>query len=359
MVVALQPEAVLTQSRALLGLPPTGGFDDCLLAALIRRSAASLCPCSRATIKASICEGLRGLTDPAQLDEKIERGVEAALIAGDLLELSQVTTVLDNARGTWVFIAPPSFVRLPSGSILIIGVTLDQNEFLPQALASRVQYTSTSRRMVCDDPEGLASELKELGLHELSANAWLGLPKQISADTLLENTDSRLKAQSPSGTLREVVLLEPTRPAKFYAGRWTVPKSQSGTFVARYPQEFGAPLWGYAQFENGQMSRFLEFPSPQSKWRGCDEAWHLQMAIDHSLGTPQTFRRSVQSDGVRFDFFSPLPIWAHRRLSVIGRSMEPSQSLLSYFVPESEAATEEEFLNKRLFLRVDSAGGGA
>lgn len=358
MVVKLQPDAVLGQSRAKLGLPVSGGLDAALLAALIRRSAASLCPCSRATIRASICESLQGLTNPITLEDKAESGIEAALITGDLLELSQVTTVLDNAKGTWVFLAPPSFVRLPSGSILVMGVTQDHDEFLPQAIAARIQFVGTSRLIISDDPAELASELRDLGLHELSAEAWLRLPKQQSASSLIENYDSRLKKQSSVGILREVVLLDPTQLVRFYAGRWSPLKSQSGTYVARYPQEFGASMWGYAEVESGQIRRFLEMPHPQSKWRGCDEAWHLQMAIDCELGTPQVYRRSDQEDSVRFDFFSPLPIWAHRRLSVIGRSLEPNRSLLSYLVPRREATSEEEFFKERLFLRGEHADGG-
>jgi hypothetical protein len=82
------------------------------------------------------------------------------------------------------------------------------------------------------------------------------------------------------------------------------------------------------------------------------------MAIDYSRGTPQTYLRSTLQDGVRFDFFSPLPMWAHRRLTVMGRPLEPCHSLLSYLVPEREADTEEDFFKERLFMRGDSADGG-
>lgn len=358
MVVKLHPDAVISHSRAKLGLSVAGELDAALLAALIRRSAGSLCPCSRASIRASLCESLQGLTNPIELEDKVESGIEAAIIAGDLLELSQVTTVLDDAKGTWVFLAPPSFVRLPSGSTLIMGVTQDHDEFLPLAITSRIQFEGTSRLIISDDPAELANELQDLGLHELSAEAWLRLPKQQSAIALIENYDRRLKKQSAAGTLRDVTLLDPKHPVRFYAGRWSGPKAHSGTYIARYPQEFGAPLWGYAEVESGQIRRFLEMPQPQSRWRGCDEAWHLQMAIDFSLGTPQVYRRTDQEDGVRFDFFSPLPIWAHRRLSVIGRPLEPCRSLLSYLVPRREATSEEDFFKERLFLRGEHADGG-
>jgi hypothetical protein len=75
------------------------------------------------------------------------------------------------------------------------------------------------------------------------------------------------------------------------------------------------------------------------------------MAIDHCRGAPQLYRRLPGRDGVRFDFFSPLPIWAQRRLAIIGRPAPPEKCLLSYLVSEREAAAEEAFLQQRLWLK--------
>ncbi len=40
---------------------------------------------------------------------------------------------------------------------------------------------------------------------------------------------------------------------------------------------------------NKMMEGFL--PDKKKRWRGCDVAWHLQMAIDHCNHTPQVYRR--------------------------------------------------------------------
>jgi hypothetical protein len=87
-----------------------------------------------------------------------------------------------------------------------------------------------------------------------------------------------------------------------------------------------------------------------AQWRGCDAAWHLQIAIDHCNGAPQKYRHRPAPGGAILDFFSPLPVWARRRLMVIGK-MEPNdRALFSYFVPDRELAAEEEFLQQRLWL---------
>lgn len=353
-ITVLKSEEMIAAVRKRLGLPEDGGLDDSLLAAMIRRSAASLCPCSRASIRTSVWEGLKGLADIAELEARINSAVEAALVVGDLLELSDVTTVLEGAKGTWVFLAPPSFVERPGGRVFILGVTRDQDEFLPGTLASRVQYVGASRFIVSEELEGLPSELRELGLHEMSSDAWLKAPKLQSADNVVAGTKNRLANQGPLGSLSDVLLLDPSSSVTYYRGRWTPLNSQSGMFVVRHPQEFGAPMWGFADIENGQVLRFLQLPLPQSKWRGCDDAWHLQMAIDRARGEPQIYRRTSHPKGTRFDFFSPLPLWAHRRLTVVGHPQEPNRSLLSYLLPDREARAEEEFFQERLFMSEES-----
>jgi hypothetical protein len=74
------------------------------------------------------------------------------------------------------------------------------------------------------------------------------------------------------------------------------------------------------------------------------------MAIDYCRHNPQRYRRQVQRDGIRFDFFSPLPLWSQRRLMIFGQAMPRENSLMSYRLPYAEAQTEERFLRERLWL---------
>jgi hypothetical protein len=77
----------------------------------------------------------------------------------------------------------------------------------------------------------------------------------------------------------------------------------------------------------------------------------LQIAIDSSRGSPQRYRRSGVPNGVRLDFFSPLPLWVQRRLAIMGRPAPAEKCLFSYLIPEREATDEEVFLQERLWLK--------
>jgi hypothetical protein len=102
--------------------------------------------------------------------------------------------------------------------------------------------------------------------------------------------------------------------------------------------------------ENGTITHFIDLPLPKTRWRGCDIAWHLQMAIDVTRGDSQRYRRQEVPAGIRFDFFSPIPEWAERRLMVFGHAVPKQKSLFAYELPTAEAAAEERFLRELLWL---------
>jgi len=276
--------------------------------------------------------------------------IDDLIACGDLLELSQVAVQDSTLTGAWLFAAPPAFVLRPSGSIFLTGVVPDHEMFLPDSLARRVAHQGFTRVIAPLPNEDLATELRELGIHEMSESAWLKTPKAQSAQHLLADMGERLASQPPSGSVEGLQILDSQRSVKFYRGRWVTPQTQTGRFVARRPQAYGAPIWCFVEIERGIPIRLLDLPSRRTRWRGCDIAWHLQMAIDHSRKVPQQYRRVYKQDDIRFDFFSPLPQWAQRRLLTFGRPETPAKCLMSYVLPRVEAATEERFLQERLWL---------
>jgi hypothetical protein len=350
-------DTVLQASREMLGLPAKRDsvIDDAMLAASVRRAAGIFCPCSPATLAGAVRDSLQYLTeDNDELARRIADAVEGLIVGGDLLELSQVTTDDPNVKGTWVFAAPPSFVVRPTGSIFILGIVPDEASPLPASLSSRIVYEGYGRVLIPQIGESLPPMLRELGLLELSEAVWIKTPKQEKAVDFRDGIFRRLAAQPPSGTIEDISILDPVQKVDYYTGRWASPKKESGTYVARRPQAYGADLWGVASLSDGLVTKFLDFPPKGARWRGCDVAWHLQMAIDHGRGTPQLYRRTALLEAVRLDFFSPLPLWAQRRLAILGRALTPEKCLISYAVPEREGATEEAFLQERLWLaRVD------
>lgn len=354
MVIAeIEPEEVIAGCRQALGLSasPQASFDDTLLAALLRRSAGMLCPCSRATLRGALLESLQYLDkDESSLSERIDAVIEGLIIGGDLLELSEVATIDPAVKGTWVFAAPPSYVIRLGGSIFLTGVVPDQDALLPPSLTSRIVYEGCTRVIAPRAGEDLPGELRDHGLQELSENVWLKSPRPETAESSLTAMERQLASQPRSGTVEELHVLDSAQPVTYYRGRWTVPKKQTGTFVARRPQDYGAPIWCFAALEDGILVRVLDLPLKKTRWRGCDAAWHLQMAIDYCRGAPQLYRRCRASDGVRLDFFSPLPAWSQRRLMILGRPIPREKSLISYRLPADEAETEERFLQERLWL---------
>jgi hypothetical protein len=358
-IIELRPDDVLADCRRALHLPAVAGtlLDDGLLAALLRRSAGMRCPCSPTALCASLVESLQGLShDAKQLVERIEEIIDALIVVGDLLELRDVVTDDPGAKGNWVYAAPPGFVARPSGNIFLIGVVPDQDTFLPEGLASRITREGFMRLIAHQPGEDLPAELREQGVQELSEHAWLKCPKAASALEMLAGLEDRLALQPASGAIGGLQVLDSARPVTYYRGRWTTPKRQSGNFIARRPQEFGAPLWCFITLRDGVPTRLLDLPLKKSRWRGSDEAWHVQMAIDLRYGQPQVYRRRAADGGVRLDFFSPLPLWAQRRLMIFGRSVPPQKCLMSFWLPSGEAKVEERFLRDRLWL---SAADGA
>jgi hypothetical protein len=353
-IMTLSAGQLLQSVRDALGLSSNTSqiIDDSLLAASLRRAAGLFCPCPLSSLVATVIESLQYLFDEPRdaAEERVAQAAEELVVGGDLLELNQVTTDDPNAKSSWVFAAPPSFIVTPGRTIFLIGIVPDQSTPLPASLNTRIVYEGFRRLLIPQPGENLSPVLKELGLRELSISAWLAAPKVQSPQELHDTMFQRLKDQPPSGTITELSILDSECPVDYYRGRWLAPTNQSGDYVARRPQSYGAPLWGFANLVNGVVTKFLDFPVAGSRWRGCDAAWHLQMAIDNCRRKPQLYHLRKSSDGPCLDFFSPIPLWAHRRLNVIGYRTRPEKSLNSYCIPEHHVASEEEFLRDHLWL---------
>lgn len=349
---------VVEKCRLALGLEADTDthIDEALLAALVRRAAGFVCPCSATALRASVAESLQLLVEGDELRERIDAVIESLLIGGDLLELHDVTTDDGAATGTWVFAAPPGFVRRPNGTVFVVGIVPDHDVFLPEEIADRVVHEGAIR-VIASQNEDLATVLREYGLQELSEDQWLKKPKAQTPESLLEATRRRLEKQPRSGGVEGLHLLDPESSVTYYRGRWTVPQRHTGMFVARRPQDYGAPIWCVAELENGTAVRFVDLPPRESRWRACDAAWHLQMAIDQSRSNPQRYRRQDMDGGVRLDFFSPIPLWAERRLMLLGKALPQERSLLSYWLPDPEVDAEEQLLQAQLWL-VPREGSG-
>ena len=360
MIAELSPQEVIAQCRSALGIEPHNAtIDDAFLAALLRRTAGMLCPCSRTALRATIVEALSSLHDLDDLPSRIDGLTDELIVAGDLLELTDVTTADTDAKGTWVFAAPPAFVERRSGSIFLTGIVPDHDFILPDSLDTRVVHCRNTRHIEPQSGENLAELLVSEGLARLPESAWLKAPKTIAAGAYFEKAVQRLASEPTCAPITGLEIIDPETRVNYYRGRWTTPKSQNGTYVSRRPQEFGAPIWCFAELHAGQLVRIIDLPLGNYRWRACDAAWHLQMAIDRENGRPQQYRITNLGKICRLDFFSPLPLWAERRLLVLGEKRPGEKSLFAYEIPTAEIDEEENFLQTNLWLvRADDTGEG-
>lgn len=355
----LTAEEVHAQKIRELGLDP-----DALdlstpegLAGALRRAASYLCPCSAATLIRAVVRPLRGLVpDMESVKELVEETLEAMISHGDVLEQPEMQDGLPTAR-VLLYAAPASFVVRQSGLVILLGVAADQLSPLPSELERHIQYLGHVRRLgPSPKNEDLRSELRQLGLLELSSDTWLKGPKICTASQAVAAINHALDTVPPSRDIPGLLLLDPINPVRYYRGRWTEPKAQTGRFVARRQQAYGADLWCYVQLTNGQPERMIDLPLRGSRWRGCDEAWHLQMAIDAQRGAPQRFRATPSGEAVVLEFFSPVPAWARRRWDAIGEPVPSAGCLFAYRIPKTEIDEERRFMREALWLEETTTG---
>ena len=317
------------------------------VAASLRRSASYLCPCAATTLVRAVADPLRGLVEETEDTRGIVRETLEAMIAhGDLIEHRDIE---DSAPGAPVLLyaAPPSFVVRESGAAILLGV------FNPalESVSACIEYIGHLRRLNPDPDEDLSLELQQLGFTEISHQQWLRAPHGETPAQHLAHFDRLLDVAQSSGDVPDLLLLDWERPVRYYPGRWTSVGSHSGRFVARRSQAYGGDLWCYIEMSDGRPKRLVDLPLADSRWRGCDEAWRLQMAIDAIRGSSQLFKiDSGPGKPCVMQFYSPIPMWARRRLDSVGHPISIPGCLFAYGLAEAELAEEVRFASDVLWL---------
>ncbi len=327
------------------------------VAGALRRAASFLCPCTALTLIRAVVRPMRGLVqDLDAFKELVHETLEAMIAHGDILEHRDVEEDPGHGAAALLYAAPAGFVARESGTVFLLGVTTDQLSPLPDKLEARIEYVNHLRRLSSGQGEDLRSDLLHLGLLEVSFRTWSRAPQPETASQHVARLDQMLDAAQPSREVPGLSLLDPTRGVRYYRGRWVEPRSHSGRYVARRSQAYGADLWCYIEMCNGSPERLIDFPSVGSRWRGCDEAWRLQMAIDAHGGNPQHFRIRSGPEGTRvMEFFSPLPLWIRRRWDAVGEPVAASGCLFAYRLRDAELPEELRFAGDSLWLQEISA----
>lgn len=319
------------------------------IAAALRRAARFLCPCASATLVRSVVEPLKGLVEEIEVfRESVWDTLEAMIAHGDFLEHGDIE---GSSNATLVYGAPLGFVARDSGAVILLGVSSNQLSSLPSDLADRVEYVKHLRCLRSLPNEDLSVVLPQLGLRAVSYLGWLQSPGDEAPDQHISRLDRLLDAGPASGAVPGLSILDPEQPVRYYRGRWREVRADSGRFVARRDQAYGSNLWCYVELISGEPQKLLDFPLAGSRWRGCDEAWRLQMAIDAQRGNPQRFRLLPGAEaGTVIQFFSPVPAWAQRRWDAVGEPTTNQGCLFAYRLAESEVAEELRFARGTLWL---------
>lgn len=345
----LSAEEVRSRTLTTLGFW-TSGVDLTspeALAAALRRTASLRCPCSSTTLVRAVVVPLQDLVpDRAALEQAVGENLEALVAHGDLIE--QPDLLGPGKEGLLLYTAPPSFVARKSGAAILIGVACDAACPLPE-LSAQIEHQGHVRRIGAR--HGVREQLLAAGLLEITEEQWLRSPPQESASDLLDRANAELSQQGRSGELAGLSILNSDTPVTYYRNRWSPCRNQSGLFVARRSQAYGADLWCYVELRDGSPQRVIDLPLRLSPHRGCDDAWRLQMAIDASRGAPQRFGVHANADGsTTLALFSPAPMWARRRWDAIGEPSVTRGALFSYRLASREIPEEIQFLREMMWL---------
>ncbi|MBT9141650.1 MAG: hypothetical protein DDT32_00147 [Syntrophomonadaceae bacterium] len=364
-----------------------------VLAAAIRRAASFLCPCSAKSLTNAVTQPLRHIVqEDDNLQDVVEDVLEELLAIGDLQEYRNVGF----NRTALLYLAPPSYVCLSGGTIVLLGVAPDNISVLPEDLEQKISYKGCLRYLKKEPPhvdspvgkslidkavgeqaeiagpsgkrvltivgvssqtgeendEELISCLSQFGLVRYSEENWLKAPPDETASQYISRFDRILEHAAPSGDIPGIMILNSGKSVRYYRGRWSSPKNLSGRYIGRRRQAYGNDIWCYLEVEGGRPKKFLDLPLTSSTGlRGCDEAWRIQTALDAQCGKPQQYRlRKMTDKTFAVDVFSPIPSWIERRWNWVGKRIENRGSLLSFQFAETDIKQELDFIRRKLWL---------
>lgn len=323
------------------------------IAGSIRRVASFLTPCSPSEIISATTEPLKGLVENSDsYRSAVEDILESLIALGDLMETDYDVHDPRGHRGPTLYAAPPCFIRRKSGALILLGIPPDNTSLLNEEMQRRIVYKKHMRLLPASASTQDAEFLGDLGYIELQFDTWSKLPRKESASDFLKRADQKLNAAAPAGSLGEVEIIGPWIQEFFYKQRWVTPTKECGRYVGRRKHAYRGDIWGYFELSDGEPVRFIDLPFDRQAYRGCDDAWRLQAALDYSHEIPQVYRmRDRIGDELIVDFFSPVPMWASRRWDLMGDPVPKKHCLFSYAFPSNEADEEMVFIENYLWIK--------
>jgi hypothetical protein len=278
---------------------------------------------------------------------------------GDLIELPRP----GDGKGRQIYLAPPSYVEKAPGQYLLLGVRPNGAPLVDEELGVEVHHEGHTRFLELD-AEDSPARLQAAHLHEIPRDHWLKRPRVEQAAAVVTLMRQRLDGAGQSGQVDGLTIIDPEASVLYYRGRWRpIVSGDSGDFVARRPQAYGADLWCFVRVTHGVPRALVDLPIDDLTAAGCDEAWRTQAAIDALRGTPQAMQVQPapgRAGDLRLDLFSPVPRWAQRYLELVGTLVSRARgALVSYRVPMSAIGQLSVFFTDMLWMHVSEEGGVA
>ena len=324
-------------------------FDkDQVLIELVRRVAAFECPCKRQEIIWTTLKLLAPLVPEDGLRERIVAVVDGLLDYGDLLE-----NLEDDGAGVRevLGLAAPSAVCVSEKKLLLLGLTSGETDPLPDEFRPLRSMRGFAKSLGVESASFAMSRLYEAGYLLITQDEWGSIPNAVNAPMLIEKYKRLFRDDVPVGTLEGLEIVLPERSVTFWPGRWTDKRFPDGDFVARRSRRYSENAWCFVRIAKGIPIGLGDLPTKNYRFRACDEAWHLQQAIDWVRGVPQRFVITPESDGsTLFKFFSPVPQWAHRQWNALGEQISTKEALFSYRFPNSVTDSVKQFAETRMWL---------
>jgi hypothetical protein len=349
---SLTPDDASALSVRTLGMDPdlVGLSSPEGLAASLRRAASFLCPTSPSRLIDAVLSAVQPLTDSDLSRDEVADLLDLLIASGDLLELRQE---LQGHLVRLVYLGPPSYIEQAPGTYMLLGVRpfgawLVSSDLAAQAI--REGHT----RVIELDPAIASETFKATGLQRLDRQRWVASPSIEPAASLVRRTSERLEVSGGGGEIEGLQILDPIAPVRYYRGRWREPgPTDSGDFVARRPQAYGADLWSAVRLQDGVATKIFQFPVDDPAVPARDEAWRLQLAIDAERGRPQRYAIEPTASSISsvIKFFSPTPGFAERYLQLVGMPLAvTSDALFAFRVPDAAMSDLVQLLTELLWM---------
>lgn len=316
------------------------------LSCLIRRAASILCPCTPNMLVMSIVKPLEIYNNESEIEEKVLKLLEKMIESGEIIQSND-----ENMKET-VRIIPPTYIRVVENYVYIMGGQCDNNNYVPDIFRNRIEYYGHLRRIKMEKEEEYKI-LEVNGFVELSLGSWLKMPKKETYESYKKNIDKYMDERIiEKNNYLNVKIIETCRKVDWYKGRWTDSKGKSGRYVGRRERKYGPDLWCYFEIKNGLVKKLVDLPIRDLRWRACDEAWRLQMAIDACNGANQKYTiKKIFNNSYVIKYFSPLPLWYRRRMQFIGVERKPEGCMISFEIKEENINEEKRICEEYMWLK--------